>query len=85
MPRRLQAGDTRVLKQNRGNGGRGIRKVELDLPTAPGDPVVRVLHARRGSVPETLPLGAFVTRCQAYFEDDAALSSSRFRTGCRRA
>jgi hypothetical protein len=28
---------------------------------------VRVLHARRGSVEEDLPLGDFITRCEQYF------------------
>ena len=44
FPRRLQSARPRVIKQNRGNGGQGVWKVEL---TAPG--AARVLEARRGS------------------------------------
>ena len=61
---RLQAGGPRVLKQNRGNGGQGVWKVEA-FPNAAGQ--VRVLHAQRGSVPEEMPLGAFIARCETYF------------------
>src|SRR6202162_3782346 len=48
LPLRLRSGP-RVLKQNRGNGGQGVWKVEL-LPG--GSETVRVLHAQRGSIPE---------------------------------
>jgi hypothetical protein len=61
---RLQQSGPRVLKQNRGNGGQGVWKVEL-VPGASG--VVRVLHAQRGSVPEQLPLTSFMSRCETYF------------------
>ena len=56
FPTRLQSVGPRVLKENRGNGGQGVWKVEL-LPSEGGRAsTVRVLHARRGSVPEDLPL-----------------------------
>lgn len=64
FPPRLRAGGPRVLKQNRGNGGQGVWKVEA-LPNT--DAVVRILHAQRGSQPEELPLEAFITRCEPYF------------------
>ncbi|WP_234684052.1 Cj0069 family protein [Bradyrhizobium monzae] len=64
FPQRLRAGGPRVLKQNRGNGGQGVWKVEA-LPTA--IPTVRVLHAQRGSLPEDMPLDAFIARCEPYF------------------
>jgi hypothetical protein len=64
FPQRLQADGPRVLKQNRGNGGQGVWKVEV-LPAA--IPTVRVLHALRGSLPEDMPLDAFVARCEPYF------------------
>jgi hypothetical protein len=51
----------RVLKQNRGNAGQGIWKVERRGAD------VTVLEAPRGSVPETLPLTDFMMRCEAYF------------------
>ncbi|UQD75563.1 Cj0069 family protein [Bradyrhizobium japonicum] len=64
FPARLQANGPRVLKQNRGNGGQGVWKVEA-LPNADG--MVRVLHAQRGSLPEDMPLDAFLARCEPYF------------------
>jgi hypothetical protein len=64
FPLRLKAGGARVLKQNRGNGGLGVWKVEA-LPNT--DAMVRVLHAQRGSVPEDIPLISFVARCESYF------------------
>ena len=30
-------------------------------------PMVRVLHAQRGSLPEDMPLDAFIARCEPYF------------------
>ena len=63
---RLQTG-ARVLKQNRGNGGQGVWKVELVGEEGGTDPLVRVLHAQRGSVPEELPLAGFMGRCEGYF------------------
>ncbi len=67
FPPRLRSAGPRVLKQNRGNGGQGVWKVELRSPRADGDAVVRVLHAQRGSLPEELPLALFMARCEPYF------------------
>ena len=64
FPERLVAFGPRVLKQNRGNGGQGVWKVEA-LPDS--DAKVRVLHAKRGSLPEDLPLENFIARCEPYF------------------
>jgi hypothetical protein len=66
FPARLQAGP-RVLKQNRGNGGQGVWKVELVDEAGGTDLLVWVLHAQRGSVPEELPLARFMSRCESYF------------------
>jgi len=64
FPSRLLTDGPRVLKQNRGNGGQGVWKVEA-LPEAGS--IVRVLHAQRGSLPEDLPFDAFIARCEPYF------------------
>jgi hypothetical protein len=64
LPPRLRACGPRVLKQNRGNGGQGVWKVEA-VPNA--DKAVRVLHAQRGSQPEEMPLQEFIARCEPYF------------------
>ncbi|MBR0870090.1 Cj0069 family protein [Bradyrhizobium tropiciagri] len=69
FPSRLLAAGPRVLKQNRGNGGQGVWKVEaLSKESSPNaDAMVRVLHAQRGSYPEDMPLQAFMARCEPYF------------------
>jgi len=64
FPPRLRANGPRVLKQNRGNAGQGVWKVEC-LPGR--DTIVGVLHAQRGSQPEELPLDVFMARCDSYF------------------
>jgi hypothetical protein len=67
FPRRLYEAGPRVLKQNRGNGGQGVWKVEPVSPFTGGASVVRVLHALRGSMPEEMPLADFMDRCAGYF------------------
>ncbi len=74
FPARLKASGPRVLKQNRGNGGQGVWKVEL-LPS--GD--VRVLEARRGSVPGDTSLAAFIKSCEGYFEWGGCLIDQPFQ------
>src|ERR1700675_3834069 len=58
FPARLQSTGPRVLKQNRGNGGQGVWKVELVSPSASPSgregAIVCVQHARRRSVPEDM-------------------------------
>jgi hypothetical protein len=82
FPARLAARGPRVIKQNRGNGGQGVWKVELagdaGAKPAPSAPV-RVLHALRGSVPEDLSLGAFMDRCQAYFAGGGRIIDQAFQ------
>ena len=56
FPARLRSAGPRVLKQNRGNGGQGVWKVELGSGLAGEAAIVHVLHARRGSVVEAMPL-----------------------------
>jgi hypothetical protein len=79
FPRRLQQAGPRVLKQNRGNDGQGVWKVEL-VPASDGRaPMVRALHASRGSLPEDLPLVDFMTRCEAYFVDGGCIIDQLFQ------
>jgi hypothetical protein len=72
----------RVLKQHRGNGGSGVWKVELvDLPAASSnDPVVQVLHARRGSAVERMRLSEFVRLCSRYFEGTGCMIDQPFQS-----
>ena len=60
--RRLRKFGPLVIKQNRGNGGQGVWKVEL-IDGAPTEARrVRVLHAQRGSVAQQLPLEDFMAQ-----------------------
>ncbi|MBK7327524.1 MAG: Cj0069 family protein [Dehalococcoidia bacterium] len=73
LPARLRKGP-RVLKQNRGSGGNGVWKVELEGDTAVAAQLpVAVLHAARSSRVEHTTLGEFTERCAGYF---AAFSGS---------
>jgi uncharacterized protein DUF6815 len=63
FPARLAATGTRVLKQNRGNGGQGVWKIERLSSEK-----LRVLHAQRGSMPEEITLHDFMARCAPYFD-----------------
>jgi hypothetical protein len=79
FPARLRSAGPRVLKQNRGNGGQGVWKVELVSPHAGDGAFVRVLHARRGSVPEAMQLAEFMGRCEAYFAADGCIIDQPFQ------
>ena len=68
FPSCLRSDGPRVLKQNRGNGGQGVWKVEALPKEAPhAAATVRVLHAQRGSRPEEMSLDVFMARCEPYF------------------
>ena len=79
FPPRLQSAGPRVLKQNRGNGGQGVWKVELVSGPAGRASVVRVLHALRGSLPEELPLAEFMARCEPYFASGGCIVDQPFQ------
>jgi hypothetical protein len=72
LPQCLAEGKPRVLKQNRGNGGIGVWKVEAVDPRAP-EARVRVRHALRGSQESEESLDEFVARCAQYFEVDGRI------------
>jgi hypothetical protein len=79
FPSRLQLTGPRVLKQNRGNGGQGVWKVELVSRPASKASVVRVLHALRGSVVEEMSLGQFMARCEPYLASDRCIVDQPFQ------
>ena len=79
FPARLRSAGPRVLKQNRGNDGQGVWKVELVSAQAGELTIVRVLQALRGSVPEELPLREFVSRCKAYFDGGGCIVDQPFQ------
>jgi hypothetical protein len=78
FPVRLRSAGPRVLKQNRGNGGQGVWKVEA-LAGSDADALVRVLEARRSSLPEDLSLAAFMARCRGYFAGGGCIIDQPFQ------
>jgi hypothetical protein len=74
FPGRLEAGVPHVIKQNRGNGGQGVWKVQ----TAAGG-LVSVLEARRGSEPKILPLTEFMAICVGYFAAGGCIIDQPFQ------
>jgi hypothetical protein len=79
FPPRLRSAEPRVLKRNRGNGGQGVWKVEPISALADGTSIVRVLEARRGSLPEEMPLAEFMARCEPYFAADGCIVDQPFQ------
>jgi hypothetical protein len=75
FPARLQAAGPRVIKQNRGNGGQGVWRVEASIT---GD-VLTVLEARRGSEPFVISLAEFLDRCAPYFADGGCIVDQPFQ------
>ena len=76
FPPALGSSGPRVLKQNRGNGGQGVWKVELQSSSVDR---VQVLQATRGSVPEALALTDFMKRCETYLEGDGCIIDQPFQ------
>jgi hypothetical protein len=74
FPAALKAGAARVLKQNRGNAGQGVWKVERTS----GD-IATVLEGRRGSVIEHLALKDFMERCEGYFAGGGCIVDQPFQ------
>jgi len=79
FPPRLRSSGPRVLKQNRGNGGQGVWKVEL-ISERGEEGTARVLHAQRGSVPEDIPLAEFIARCEPYFAFGGCIVDQPFQS-----
>ena len=80
FPARLVERGALVLKQQRGMGGDGVWKVELDTANreSADDPWVHVQHATRGSSPERLRLGEFLSRCEPYFSGGGLMVEQPF-------
>jgi Domain of unknown function (DUF6815) len=76
FPHRLAGERPRVIKQNRGNGGQGVWKVEC--LRQPPEKVI-VLEARRGSVPRCLQLSEFIASCTGYFANDGCIIDQPFQ------
>jgi hypothetical protein len=78
FPRRLRSDARRVIKQNRGNGGRGVWKVQRAAAPEDGS-LVNVLEARRDGEPKTLPLAEFIASCEAYFDNGGCIIDQAFQ------
>jgi hypothetical protein len=79
FPRRLRKFGPLVIKQNRGNGGQGVWKVELTDEAATDAQHVSVLHAQRGSVPQRLLLEDFMANCERYFASAGCIVDQPFQ------
>ena len=81
LPARLASGEARVLKQYRGNGGRGVWQVapeEKGVKPQP-DTIVQVRQAKKGCVAETISLDAFFKRCAAYFTGEGRMIDQAYQ------
>ena len=83
FPPRLVLAGPRVVKQNRGNGGIGVWKVELANSSANNAPradaTIRVQHAHpRDTIIEEVRLGDFMARCSNYFSGEGRIVDQRF-------
>jgi Domain of unknown function (DUF6815) len=91
LPLRLAAGKARVLKQNRGNGGNGVWKVQLPTEAIANgercsraalpqpETVIRVRHAKRGCSEEQITLGEFYGRCGSYFFSNGRMIDQEYQ------
>src|SRR6185369_9042278 len=79
---KLARGETRVLKQYRGNGGIGVWKVQR----VPGegsvglDSKIRVRHAQRGCIEEEIKFNEFLKRCESYFAGDGRIIDQSYQS-----
>ncbi|HVE20910.1 MAG TPA: Cj0069 family protein [Acidocella sp.] len=80
FPDQLRVAGPRVLKQNRGNAGQGVWKVEKTNAAHDDTTMVRVLHAERGSVPQDLSLSEFMARCEVYFTPGGCIVDQPFQS-----
>jgi hypothetical protein len=77
LPGHLAPGAPQVLKRVRGHSGDGVWMVEPAetgaSPNAARYVMIRVRHAKRESIEETMPLEAFMARCEPYFDHQAGM------------
>jgi hypothetical protein len=97
LPLRLLVVKARVLKQNRGNGGNGVWRVQLPTEgfangegrcsaTLPQpETVICVRHAKRGCSEERITLGEFYNRCKPYFFASGRMIDQEYQERFRRA
>ncbi len=82
LPASLGSGAARVLKQYRGSSGDGVWKVQLvreEAPRSADECLVRVRHAKRGSVEEEMHLNEFLKHCEPYFSGDGRMVDQAYQ------
>jgi hypothetical protein len=91
LPLRLLTGKARVLKQNRGNGGNGVWKVQQTADDSDNrtdavaaalpqpETVIRVRHALRGCIEEEITLSEFYRRCEPYFQANGRMIDQEYQ------
>lgn len=81
LPIKLASGKARVLKQYRGNGGNGVWKVESIKRASWPHPetIIRVRHAKRGSIEEHISLNEFFNRCEPYFTGNGRMIDQEYQ------
>lgn len=84
LPIRLASGESRVLKQNRGNNGIGVWRIEFVEGTDKANPIVRVIHALKNSSEEQMPFTEFINQCEAYFAGDGQMVDQPFHSHSKR-
>ncbi len=62
-----------VLKQHRGMGGAGVRRIEA------ADVQLRTQHAESGSAPEVMSPDEFFDRCKLHFPDSGPMVEQLFQ------
>ena len=79
FPSRLSIGRPACPQTKPGQRRPGRLESRADFFAADEGELVRVLHARRGSVPEEMPLKDFMTRCEVYFASDGCIIDQPFQ------
>jgi len=81
LPKRLASGEPRVLKQYRGNGGRGVWWVALPQKDIRlnAETMLQVRQAKKGSVEKTLALGVFLKHCEPYFAGEGRMIDQAYQ------
>jgi hypothetical protein len=82
LPIRLASGEARILKQYLGSSGDGVWKVELGISGSFPKPetIIRVRHAKRGSIEEQISLDEFFTICKQYFDRDGIMIDQAYQS-----
>ncbi|MFW9930988.1 MAG: Cj0069 family protein [Candidatus Thorarchaeota archaeon] len=77
---RLKACGSRVLKQNRGNGGNGVWRVEYSksLRNSNNDFYVKVFHALRNSLEQEILFSEFIETIKFYFDNSGLIIDQEF-------